>query len=1035
MSLLRIKQADGSWSNIPAIKGADGVDGKDGAVQYTAGRYIHIDENTNTINCTVKIGDLVIIDAVPVKDSTNVVSSGGVYDALEAKADRTEIAGLGSEAGFITSSVEDLKNYYKKSETYSQDEVNSLIGNLTRLTLEVVQTLPEVGTEHIIYLVPNNKSGSNVYEEWIFVQAKWEMIGTTEVDLSNYYTKSEIDALMNSNSNDSEFVIINLTTSITDLAGDVNSNSYYTKKKIFTLNETDRLAITEFLNKYWDGKDGAPTKELILRSGGRFFPLTYTGRSISSSSIGANYKSQTIVPQDSSKQMYAFTISFNVSGSAGSFTPYYSSSLSYWGTSVIFITDYLNTENTKPYTPTAEYHPATKKYVDEAVANASAGGGDDIDLSNVLTKDNTEEFTPDGDYEPATKKYVDDAIAGVGGSEGQTDQVFKIFSNDVVIGYDNSNSELCAKLGEILGKLYAIRNNYTAGAQIIWIDAKDYINVVFRSKPGSFGTFYGLCYYPKVSDTVEETLELKPTYSSTEVDGVKVFTVTKFRISKITVKRTATDPTESYQIATKNYVDNAVANAGGETPDLTAYAKLTEVLSKTNTTEYTPSSAYHPATKQYVDQTVASAGGITTESDPTVPLHVKNITQDMIDGWNNKLEAEALTEAINTAITGKDLITFSDSLQTPIITGHYCATFMNISGSSGLGYGSSFEDYDLGGITVELLNDQLKQALERIALAGNTLDSEMIYNGEVELNKYLKIKVPLRCRLMLKDTVKLTLNNVDGYADINGVESPFTHPVLVDYWTNISNTGASEWLYLEYRGPHPDGPYTMTTCSCRIPFYNGNGLCIGYITMDLKVTYTSDTDIVITGIRSASFSGGGSTKYNSYEGESRVLSTYYNDMYMTLQEDSSTSTYSLPSLYYNLNKLLLKEDESMIDFRDIVGTIPVVKRSTSTYNGKDVTDYDAVVYQIESIRRCNDPVFDSAAESGILAAGTNGTYDTVIKFADRVKVTSSYSSYSIINVNRAWLFVNYADIVSSNSEGLYAYRTSYESYKVNKETT
>jgi hypothetical protein len=196
MSLLRIKQADGSWTNIPAIKGADGIDGKDGAVQYTAGRYIQIDEDTQTINCTVKIGDLVIIDAVPVKDSTNVVSSGGVYDALETKADKTEIAGLGSEAGFITNSVEDLKNYYKKSETYSQEEVNSLIGNLTRLTLQVVQELPEVGTEHIIYLVPNNESGNNIYEEWIFVQSKWEMIGTTEVDLSNYYTKEEIDNML-----------------------------------------------------------------------------------------------------------------------------------------------------------------------------------------------------------------------------------------------------------------------------------------------------------------------------------------------------------------------------------------------------------------------------------------------------------------------------------------------------------------------------------------------------------------------------------------------------------------------------------------------------------------------------------------------------------------------------------------------------------------------------------------------------------------------------------------------------------------------
>lgn len=37
-------------------------------------------------------------------------------------------------------------------------------------------------------------------------------------------------------------------------------------------------------------------------------------------------------------------------------------------------------------------------------------GGGDVDLSNYLAKDNTTEFTPTGDYNPATKKYVDDAI-------------------------------------------------------------------------------------------------------------------------------------------------------------------------------------------------------------------------------------------------------------------------------------------------------------------------------------------------------------------------------------------------------------------------------------------------------------------------------------------------------------------------------------------------------------------------------------------------------------------------------------------------
>lgn len=34
----------------------------------------------------------------------------------------------------------------------------------------------------------------------------------------------------------------------------------------------------------------------------------------------------------------------------------------------------------------------------------------DVDLSNYLSKDNTEAYTPSADYNPATKKYVDYAI-------------------------------------------------------------------------------------------------------------------------------------------------------------------------------------------------------------------------------------------------------------------------------------------------------------------------------------------------------------------------------------------------------------------------------------------------------------------------------------------------------------------------------------------------------------------------------------------------------------------------------------------------
>ena len=72
----------------------------------------------------------------------------------------------------------------------------------------------------------------------------------------------------------------------------------------------------------------------------------------------------------------------------------------------------LSTNNTRVYEPVTSYHPATKKYVDDAVSSATPS----VDLSNYLAKDNTTEYVPTGDYNPATKVYVDELLGGAGGS-------------------------------------------------------------------------------------------------------------------------------------------------------------------------------------------------------------------------------------------------------------------------------------------------------------------------------------------------------------------------------------------------------------------------------------------------------------------------------------------------------------------------------------------------------------------------------------------------------------------------------------------
>lgn len=60
-------------------------------------------------------------------------------------------------------------------------------------------------------------------------------------------------------------------------------------------------------------------------------------------------------------------------------------------------------------------------------------GGSSRDTNKVLTTDNTSSYTPTADYHPATKKYVDDTVAGSGGG----DSVFKVtLTANQTAGYD-----------------------------------------------------------------------------------------------------------------------------------------------------------------------------------------------------------------------------------------------------------------------------------------------------------------------------------------------------------------------------------------------------------------------------------------------------------------------------------------------------------------------------------------------------------------------------------------------------------------------
>ncbi len=79
----------------------------------------------------------------------------------------------------------------------AKTELTQMIANLPKFEVKVVTKLPTTGEYMKIYLIKANKGQSgDAYDEYIWVDSlkKFEWLGTTRIDLTNYYTKGEVDA-------------------------------------------------------------------------------------------------------------------------------------------------------------------------------------------------------------------------------------------------------------------------------------------------------------------------------------------------------------------------------------------------------------------------------------------------------------------------------------------------------------------------------------------------------------------------------------------------------------------------------------------------------------------------------------------------------------------------------------------------------------------------------------------------------------------------------------------------------------------------
>lgn len=215
ITALGIPAQDTTYSNMAAATAS--AAGKAGLVPAPAagkqasflrgdGSWV-VPENTTYADATTSTHGLM---SAADKTKLNGVATGAQVNKIESvKVNGTALTPDSSKAVNV-----DLSAYAKSADVTK--EIASAVSGVTQIDYSVVEQLPSTGKKGIIYLVSNSDSGNNIYDEYIYINSKFEKLGSREMDLSSYAKKTDIPTKVSSLTNDSGYQTAAQVTSAID---------------------------------------------------------------------------------------------------------------------------------------------------------------------------------------------------------------------------------------------------------------------------------------------------------------------------------------------------------------------------------------------------------------------------------------------------------------------------------------------------------------------------------------------------------------------------------------------------------------------------------------------------------------------------------------------------------------------------------------------------------------------------------------------------------------------------------------------------
>ncbi len=179
---------------------------KDNFVQKESGKGLskndYTDEDKQKLS-TLKTYNVATTEEAGLLSSSNLTKINGLEEGAEKNV-ITKVKRNGTLVNVSNKEVDisvptKISELVDDKDLVNKTQVQKLINDAKHMKKEIVAEKPASGDENTMYLVGPKGDGSNIYEEWLFVNNKWEKIGdtSTTIDLDGYIREEDLISISN----------------------------------------------------------------------------------------------------------------------------------------------------------------------------------------------------------------------------------------------------------------------------------------------------------------------------------------------------------------------------------------------------------------------------------------------------------------------------------------------------------------------------------------------------------------------------------------------------------------------------------------------------------------------------------------------------------------------------------------------------------------------------------------------------------------------------------------------------------------------